>query len=290
MNPAALTAGFLLLNEHFMNGVDLKKFTGKVEIKNMAKGKNSIIMHIWITVGIVCLLYFILYVVFVDVTNAFTYFWLAAGIGCIAFSVIYRKMIQGQLVLPPLVKWVLGLIAVAGFLIIFVTEVIIVQSGSEKPSKHADYVLVLGAQVKGSKPTYSLMKRLDVAYEYLVENPDTVAILSGGQGPGEDVTEAYAMSVYLKAKGLEESRIILEDKSTNTYENIIYSKELMESPDASVVLVTNHFHVFRGVGVARKQGLSNVEGLGAPTKWYMVPNQYLREAFAVIKYKLCGQI
>jgi len=78
--------------------------------------------------------------------------------------------------------------------------------------------------------------------------------------------------------------------SANTYENIKYSKELMGSPEDSVVLVTNHFHVYRGVGVAKKQGLTNVEGLGAPSKWYTVPNLYLREAFAVIKYILCGQI
>ncbi|MDD6069727.1 MAG: YdcF family protein [Clostridiales bacterium] len=273
-----------------MNGAGSKKFIGKADSKTMTKGKKSIVMNIWITVGILCLIYFILYVVFVDVTNTFTYFWLAAGIGCIAFSVLYRKMIEGQLVLPPLVKWVFGMLAATGFLVILITEVIIILYGAEQPSKQADYVLVLGAQVKGTKPTYSLMKRLDVAYEYLMENPDTVVILSGGQGPGEDVTEAYAMSVYMKAKGLEESRIILEDRSTNTYENIIYSRELMDSPDASVVLVTNYFHVFRGVGVAKKQGLTNVEGLGAPTKWYTVPNQYLREAFAVIKYKLCGQI
>lgn len=284
-----MTAGFLLSND-YLNGTDSKKFSGKADSKIMVKGKKSIVMNIWITVGILCLIYFILYVVFVDVTNAFTYFWLVAGIGCIAFSVLYRKMLEGQLVLPPLVKWVFGMIAATGFLVILITEVIIILYGAEQPSKQADYVLVLGAQVKGTKPTYSLMKRLDVAYEYLVENPDTVVILSGGQGPGEDVTEAYAMSVYMKAKGLEESRIILEDRSTNTYENIIYSRELMDSPDASVVLVTNYFHVFRGVGVAKKQGLSNVEGLGAPTKWYTVPNQYLREAFAVIKYKLCGQI
>lgn len=285
-----MTAGFLLSDDSFMNGADSKKFTGKADSKTMAKGKKSIVMNIWIVVGILCLIYFILYVVFVDAMNTFTYFWLAAGIGCIAFSLLYRKMLEGQLVLPPLIRWIFGMIAVAGFLVILVTEVIIILYGAEQPSKQADYVLVLGAQVKGTKPTYSLMKRLDVAYEYLVENPDTVVILSGGKGPGEDVTEAYAMSVYMKAKGLEESRIILEDRSTNTYENISYSRELMDSPDASVVLVTNYFHVFRGVGVAKKQGLSNVEGLGAPTKWYTIPNQYLREAFAVIKYKLCGQI
>lgn len=84
--------------------------------------------------------------------------------------------------------------------------------------------------------------------------------------------------------------MILEEESKNTYDNIKYSKEKMEDPDASVVLVTNNFHVFRSIGIAKKQGLENVEGIGASVKWYTVPNLYLREAFAVIKYALWGQI
>lgn len=256
----------------------------------MKKRKERMIMNILMILGILCLVYFVLYMALVDLTNVFTYFWLLAGIGCFVLSLIYKKTVSGQSVIPQWIKWTFGLVFMAAFCVILVTELIIIQYGAEKPAKHADYVLVLGAQVKGSVPSYALQKRLDVAYEYLAENPDTQVILSGGKGPGEDVTEAYAMAVYLQALGIDKERMILEENSTNTDENIRYSMELMENTDDKVVLVTNYFHVCRGVGVAKKQGLSNVEGLGAPTKWYTVPNQYLREAFAVIKYKICGQI
>ena len=203
---------------------------------------------------------------------------------------ILKYMIAKQIVIPVGVRWTGGILIAILFLIFIMIECVIISYGGKIPQRNADYVLVLGAQVKGRNLTYALQARLDAAYEYAVDNPDSIVIVSGGQGSGEDVTEAYAMAEYLKSKGLCESRLILEDQSTSTYENIEFSKKLMDNTSANVVLVTNHFHVYRGVGVAKKQGLTNVEGLGAPTKWYTIPNQYVREAFAVIKYKLFGQI
>lgn len=256
----------------------------------MKKGYRHITMNILMIIGILCVVYFVMYIVLVDLTNLFTYFWLIAGIGCIILRGLLIHMERNAIVLPARIKWTIRILACVAALVFVVVETIIIRYGATVPSPGADYVLVLGCQVKGTNPTYALTKRLDAAYDYLMDNPDTMVILSGGQGPGEDVTEAHAMAEYLTKKGFPETRMLLEDKSQNTDENIRYSMKLMESPNAAVVLVTNHFHVFRGVGVARKQGLTNVEGLGASTKWYTVPNQYVREAFAVLKYKLWGQI
>ena len=256
----------------------------------MKKGKGNMLINLFMIIGILCLLYFAMFAIFADLTNVFTYFWLVIGIGCIVVARLLKYVADKQIIVPAGMKKICSaviLLIAIGFVAI---ECVIIGYGHSVPEKGADYVLVLGAQVKGQNLTYALQTRLDVAYEYAVDNPDTVVIVSGGQGPGEDVTEAYAMAEYLKKKGLDEKRMLLEEKSTSTYENIEFSKQLMDSTEDSVVLVTNYFHVFRGVGVARKQGLSNVEGLGAPTKWYTAPNQYIREVFAVIKYKLFGQI
>ncbi len=256
----------------------------------MKKGKTTLLSNILMIIGLLSLLYFVMYAVFVDLTNVFTYFWLILGLLLVLCKPVLTFMEIKQMIIPAGLRWMGGIVITILLLIFIVTESVIIGYGSKEPQPNADYVLVLGAQVKGTRLTYALQTRLDKAYEYAMDNPKTMVLVSGGQGPGEDVTEAYAMAEYLKAKGLEEERILQENQSTSTFENIEFSKKLIDSTDAHIVLVTNHFHVYRGVGVAKKQELTNVEGLGAPTKWYTIPNQYVREAFAVIKYKLCGQI
>lgn len=119
--------------------------------------------------------------------------------------------------------------------------------------ENADYLIILGARVKGSVPSLSLQYRIDKAAEYLTANKHTLVIVSGGKGPGEDISEAKAMQQGLIAQGIEEARIMMEDKSTTTYENIVFSKELI--PDTAVLglVVSNDFHIYRAVEIAKKK-------------------------------------
>ncbi len=256
----------------------------------MKKGKKNVIANICVVTGILCFMYFLIYALFVDLTNTFTYFWLLLGIVFLLCKPLFVFIESGHIRLPISVKVTVITLFFILLGVFIITESVIITYGSKKPQPDADYVLVLGAQVKNNSISYALQARLDVAYEYAVKNPKSIIIVSGGKGPSEQITEAYAMSEYLKSKGIEENRIILEECSTSTHENIAFSKKFIENLNDRVVLVTNHFHVYRGVGVAKKQGLTNLESLGAPVKWYTVPNQYVREAFAVVKYKLFGQI
>lgn len=255
----------------------------------MFKEGEKIVIVLWI-IGILCILYFVLYAAFTGLTNVFTYFWLFAGGLSILRAVLPGILQKHNITIPKGIKWSGGIAAVVCTIAIIVAEGFIISYGISKPDEGAGYVIVLGAQVRGNTPSYNLVQRLDAAYDYLQENPETIAILSGGKGDGEDISEAQAMAEYLEEKGLSKERMILESESVNTYENIKYSKQLMKSQDMSVIIVTNDFHVFRGVRIAEKQGLENVQGLGSSTHWYTVPNLYLREAFAVIKYFVCGQI
>lgn len=241
-------------------------------------------------IGILSLLYFGIYAAFAGLTNKFTYFWLLLGLACILAAAGWKQISGLWNAIPKPLK-ITG-VAVIGICIaaLVIAEGLIIGYGASAPRAGADYVIVLGAQVRGRTPSYNLARRLDKAYEYLKENPQTMVILSGGQGEGEEITEASAMAEYLKKKGLAEERMILEDESKNTYENIAFSREKLDEQNGNIVLVTNNFHVFRSIRIARKQGLKNVEGLGASVKWYTVPNLYLREAVAIIKYALCGQI
>lgn len=252
------------------------------------KGRGAMIFLL--LMGILCLGYFVLYAIKVDLTNTFTYFWLLTGIACIFGAMLPKYLKKHDITISKPLKVTLFGIVFLGASILVAAECFVIGYGVATPDQNADYVIVLGAQVKGTSPSYNLKRRLDVAYEYLEKNPETKVILSGGQGKGEDITEAQAMSTYLEEKGISKDRMLLENQSVNTYENIKYSKQLINSKKSSVIIVTNDFHVFRSVRIAKKQGIKYVQGLGATTHWYTVPNLYLREGFAVVKYFLCGQI
>ncbi len=159
---------------------------------------------------------------------------------------------------------------------------------------HGDYdaLIVLGAAVHGDRVTWVLSNRLDTAYDYAVEHPKTVLVVSGGQGDGESVTEASAMAGYLTRRGLDAGRILLEDRAESTAENFAFSKAIIDETlgsDASIGFVTTRFHVFRAGAVARKGGIA-ARGLGAPDVWYIAVNNFLRECVGICWYTLKGWI
>ena len=240
--------------------------------------------------GVLCIGYFILYITAVDMTNKFTWFWLLMGAGLLGadglLAVLYHHGYEVPGKLRVCILSVCG-IGLLGFLVI---EGIIVGYGRSKPDPGADYAVVLGARVIGKKPSYNLEKRLEKAYNYLQESPDTKAVLSGGKGLGEDISEAQAMYEYLTGRGISGDRLILEDRSVNTDQNLGYSIAKMTGSKEKVVIISNRFHLYRALGIARKKGLSHVQGLGSEVKWYTAPNMYVREAFAVMKYTICGRI
>jgi uncharacterized SAM-binding protein YcdF (DUF218 family) len=152
-------------------------------------------------------------------------------------------------------------------------------------SNPADYIIILGARVKGEVPSLALQYRIDSAALYMKNNQQTIAIASGGQGAGEDISEAESIKRGLVQHGIHESRILLEDKSTDTVENIKYSKKLIPQNLHTGLLVTNDFHLYRAKSIARDQGL-NLEGLPAKTPVVAIPKSYSREYLAITKYYL----
>ncbi|GAB6259513.1 YdcF family protein [Peribacillus sp. N1] len=154
---------------------------------------------------------------------------------------------------------------------------------------NADYLIILGARVKGLVLSLSLQYRIDKTAEYLSANKQTVAIVSGGKGPGEEISEAKAMQQGLIAQGIEEARIMMEDKSTTTHENIVFSKELIPDTAASGLIVSNDFHIYRAVEIAKREGL-DMKGLPAKTPRVSLLKSYTREYLAITKYYMTGLI
>lgn len=176
---------------------------------------------------------------------------------------------------------------IAGFALILLVEGYLLHRGTEDYSAlPADAVIVLGAGVNGENPSLVLQSRINAAREYMQENPGIPVVLSGGQGPGEEITEAECMRRALESEGAE---LILEERSTSTEENLVFSKELLEErgidpESSSIAIITNDFHVVRACMLAREQGYETVFGVGAPVPWWWLQvNYYLREAFALIK-------
>jgi len=173
--------------------------------------------------------------------------------------------------------------AIISFIII---EGLIFIEGSKTPAAAADYVIVLGARLYADVPSPALMTRLEAAADYLAEHKNVKVIVTGGQGADEKIPEARAMARYLQEKGIEAGRIIIEDKSTSTFENLKYSlakiKEIDQKEKPDVLIVTNRHHIFRAKFLARRTGM-NPEGLPTAIPPTIKIQSYIREYFAVIK-------
>ena len=179
-----------------------------------------------------------------------------------------------------------------GLLVVGSTEAIIIRASLGDPKEHCDYMVVLGAGVHGDQPSLSLQNRIDAAYEYLTEHPDVVAVLSGGQGDGENITEAQCMFDHLAAMGIEKDRLWMEDKASSTWENLNFSLDTIEEktgqrPEKLGVL-SSEYHLFRASLFADACG---VEFVGVPaktTKLSLRINYFMREVAGVWHYILLG--
>lgn len=211
---------------------------------------------------------------------------LAAGLGIIGF-VVFQAVAQ-YVHWPPLgvVGDVLtGLLTYVAF-VFACFQLYSFVYGRIRPKRDVDFIVVLGAGLIGDRVPPLLASRLDrgrTAYDAAVAKGAKPALVtSGGQGSGEDVPEAVAMADYLVARGVPRDRVLLEDRSTTTWENLTFSEAIMAErrPDYRCLVVTNNFHVLRAALLARKAKV-NGQVIGSPTAWYYWPTATLREFVAV---------
>lgn len=241
----------------------------------------------WI-LGLCC----ILYCIGVAIVGFGTYFFLVWGlIGFLSLLVgIFLSNRERVRKLPKWLRIMVTVIFLVGVILFCAVEGLILSQYNAKPQPGADYIIILGAQWKTSGPSDVLRRRLDKAVEYLKENPDTIVIVSGGQGSNEPISEAAGMRQYLVNAGISDDKILVEDSSTNTMENLVFSGRLLNKESDTVVIVTNNFHVFRALKIAEKQGYANAEGMAASAVVGLVPNNLLREFLGVVKDFLKGNL
>ena len=164
---------------------------------------------------------------------------------------------------------------------ILVVSIFLAIYGSKDNSSYdEDTVIVLGYGVKGEKIPAMLKNRLDKVLEYHAKNPDAAIIVSGGRGDENKDSEAEVMKNYLVSEGIESCKIIKEDKSRTTVENLKFSAALVEK-NHTAVLISNTFHIYRSEKYAKASGI-DIKHICAKTEWYDIPWIYIREVAMVV--------
>lgn len=253
--------------------------------------KNSrtsrVFRTIGVAIGIIVFLWFLLPLVVAGIVNI-------GNVTGLVVSVLFALYIA---FLPTIHEWIRILwarrkmkkfLVGCGIILGAITFLAIVETGCivsanlKKPAENATAV-VLGCRVYGERASLSLVERLEAAYDYLVENPKAACVVSGGQGSGENISEAECMYRWLVEKGIDEKRIYKEDRSTSTEENIAFSKYVIKENglNENIAIVTSEYHSYRAGVLANKNGISYGTAPGKTAIW-LFPTFYVRELYGIL--------
>lgn len=249
--------------------------------------KNNTHFNIWIhyiqmIIGLLMLLYYI----YLNIRYGLFYIvfsWTFALMGSVLLiygilSCFYKKALLHYL--PKRVYQSLYIIICVGSLFFSYVEANILFYGWKPSQNLPSTAIVLGAQLNGNSISRLLRYRLEAALTYANDYPNAQIIVSGGQGLGEARSEASAMKDYLVEHGVDEKRILIEDQSMNTQQNLANSKAI--SPSNDVVIITNNFHSYRSKYLCEEAGFT-CSLYPAKGDVDLAPNFYFREFFGVVK-------
>ena len=194
--------------------------------------------------------------------------------------------------LTRVVKRVFTVLLCMGLLVVGATEALIIGASFGDKGEPCEYMLVLGAKVRNDGPSVSLMDRIKATAAYMEAHPDVIAVVSGGKGPDEPMTEAQCMYKQLVKLGVDPERIWLEDKATSTWENLHFALNLIEEKTGQrptkIGLLSSEYHLFRAKMFARACG---VEAVGIPahtSRISQMVNHFMREVAGVWHYIILG--
>ena len=225
----------------------------------MSKDKKGIYILFEI-IGILLILYYLMLKVIFGFV-AFSSVFCILGIVLLGYGYIELKFnidIWGYT--PKIYRIIITTLFAIGLVIFIGVEGIIIYNGHHYDTEKPDYLVVLGAGLRGRSISTSLLYRLETALDFHGIYPDVKIVVSGGQGEGEDMSEALAMRNFLVNNGIDPSIIIMEDKSKNTYENFLYTKKVLDEEtvkeDFTITIVSNSFHMYRAKFLAKEVGFN----------------------------------
>lgn len=249
-----------------------------------------------ILLGAVCLGYYAACIRYAGVRVSMLWIWLVLGIAALGAGAGMETGVLSKVIrsIPRIIWWCAGGLAAAGICTAGIFTGLVISAMREKGEKGMDVIVVLGCQVKGRVPSRALSDRLEAAKTYMDSNPETVAVLSGSRGFGEEISEADCMISWLSQHGIASERLIPERRSTNTAENLEFSRRILEEKAGGkslrVGIVTSNFHMYRSLRIAAKKGYCPVWGIAAPGRSVLLPHYILREAAAIPKDMIFGNI
>ena len=257
-------------------------------LRRSTKGSfiKKLIICIYSPLTVWSVMFFIICMTYAGIMLSWIWLWPMIALFCVIRIIMLRAEIQEK----PLVNIPKGLriayriLFVIGLsLFLFVESRVISAMTAQVPSD-LDYVIVLGAGLVGNRPSNPLRVRIEKAAEYMTENPNTILVASGGKGIDEQISEAECIKVQLtEVYGIDEDRIILEDRSRDTVENLEFSKKVIGDPDAATGIITNGFHEYRAMLIAKHAGYTNVHTVPATTLLPVGIHYLVREFFGVVQ-------
>ena len=257
---------------------------------NFMHRAGRIVNRLILLLGIAMIAYYLALGIAVRFGQSLQFMWLLGGILCIARYLYWRRVEKsGRYPRHRKLLRALRILLCAALIFFLAVEGVILCGGMMEAEQGLNYIVVLGARVNGTVPSGSLRNRIRVGAEYLRDNPQTIAVLSGAQGSGEEISEARCMYDNMVAAGIDPARLILEEQSTDTAENLRNSRALIPE-GASVGLVTNNFHIFRALALARNQGWTDVRGVPVATTMLSLPHYLMREFVGVVYETLRGNL
>lgn len=248
--------------------------------------KEQRINRLFLYAGILTLIYYLGQGITVRFGQSLLYLWLMLSAVCFGRFFLWKWAWKHGKSAPIPRPWLraVNIVVIAAVAVFLAVECLVFSGAFQKPPEGLDAIIVLGARVDENGPSGSLRQRINAARVYLEENPDTVCIASGGQGEDEPMSEAECIRDHLVAGGIDADRILLENRSTSTEENMRYSLPMLRSPETdveSVGIVTNDFHVFRALCLARKIGGFTFYGVPARSTMFGFIHYAMREFFTL---------
>lgn len=241
---------------------------------------NTVRKAFFLSLGILSLLYYFICIAYAHSGVSWLWIWPLLSLFCFARYYMLRKEFR----IPKAISRIYYT-AVLLFLSLFLfVEGRIIGTMYAESRPGLDYIVTMGAAVHGNIPSTPLQLRINATIDYLYDNPNTILIASGGKGRGETISEAKCISMLTEEAGIAPERILLEEASHNTNENILYSFANIPEGE-SVGLVTNSFHMYRAMRIANLQG-HTVSPVPAPTLLPLGIHYTVREFFAVIELEV----